>query len=76
VNREGDEDVVVEYSDMKSETALKSELAKAIYISTTKSKSRHVGKIFLSFKKEMSFYETTYTLTSNLKKLFGAFLTI
>jgi hypothetical protein len=44
-------DVVVEYSDMNSETVLKSELAKAISISTSKSKSGQANRIFSSLKK-------------------------
>jgi hypothetical protein len=51
---------------MKSETDLKSELAKAISISTAKPKSGQADKIFSSLKKEMSLYEATCTLTPNL----------
>jgi hypothetical protein len=72
-----EEDVkVVEYSDTKSETDLKYELAKAISISTAKPKSGQAHKIFSSIKKVMSLYEATWTLTPDLKMLFDALLTI
>lgn len=54
---------------MKPEIDLKSELAKAIWISMAKPKSEHVEKIFSSLKKEMNFCETTYTLKPTLKVL-------
>lgn len=54
---------------MKPEIDLKSELAKAIWISMAKPKSEHVEKVFSFLKKEMNFYETTYTLMPTLKVL-------
>jgi hypothetical protein len=65
-----------EYADLQSETGRKSELAKAISISTAKPKSREADKIFSSLKKEMSLYEITCTLTPNLKMLLDALITI
>jgi hypothetical protein len=70
MQREGDVNVV-EYSDMKSEIDLKYES-----ISMAKPKSRQAETIFSSFKKEMSLYEATCTLTPNLKILLDALLTI
>jgi hypothetical protein len=58
-------DVFVEYSDIKSETDLKSELAKAISISTTKPKSGQASSIFSLLKKEMILYEKTCIPTPN-----------
>jgi hypothetical protein len=66
-----DVNVVVEYFDMKSETDLKSESAKAISISTAKPKSGQADKIFSTLK-ETSLYEATRTLTPNLKMPFKA----
>jgi flagellar motor switch protein FliG len=48
---------LAEYADMKSETHIKSELPKAISISTAKLKSGQAEEIFSSLKKEMSLYE-------------------
>jgi hypothetical protein len=76
MRREEDVNVVVEYSDMKSETDLKSELAKAISTSTAKPKSGQADKIFSSLKKEISLYEATCILTPNLKLLLDVLLTI
>jgi hypothetical protein len=76
MQREEDVNVAVKYSDMKSETDLESELAKAVSITTAKPKSGQAGKIFSSLKKEMSLYEATCTLTTNLKMLLDALLTI
>jgi hypothetical protein len=62
---------------MKSETDLKSELAKAISISMAKPKIRARRKnIFPSLKKEMNVYEARRALTSNLKMLLDSLLTI
>jgi hypothetical protein len=62
---------------MKSETDLKSELAKAISISAAKPESGQADKIFSSLKKrEMRLYEATCTVAPNLKMLLGALLTI
>jgi hypothetical protein len=43
---------VVKYSDMKSETDLKTELTKAISISTAKPKSGQADKIFSPLKRK------------------------
>jgi hypothetical protein len=72
----GDVNVAVEYSDMKSETDLKSELAKAMSISSAKPKSGQADRMFSSLKREMSLYEATCTLTPNLKMLLDALVTI
>lgn len=54
---------------MKSEIDLNSELAKAILTSMAKPKSEKGEKTFSPLQKEMSSYETTYTLMPNLKIL-------
>lgn len=48
---------------MRSETDLKSKLAKALSIATVRPKSGLADKIFLSLKKEKSFYEVTCNVT-------------
>jgi hypothetical protein len=71
-----DVNVVVDYSNMKSETDLKSELAKAISISRAKPKSGQADTIFSLLKTEMSLYEATCTLTPNLNMLLDILLAI
>jgi hypothetical protein len=51
MQRKEDVNVVVDYSDMKLETDLKSELAKAISISKAKPKSGQADTIFSLLKK-------------------------
>lgn len=53
----------MEHSEMRSETDLKSKLAKTLPIATVRPKSGLADKIFLSLKKEKSFYEVTCNVT-------------
>ena len=76
VQKEEKLDVLTECSNIKSESDLKSELAKAISISISKPSSMQADKIFASLRKEMSLYEATHSLTPNLKMLLDALIKI
>lgn len=67
---------VTEYTDVKSETDLKSEFAKVIPILTVKLKSGQADKMCSLLRREMRLYEATCTLLPNLKMLLGVFLAI
>lgn len=61
---------VVEYCYMKSEKDPRSELSKAILISTAKSKSGQADKIFSSLNKDMNSMKQKYPNTQ-LEDTFG-----